>query len=89
MPAFRKPNCLWKITGWTVLFIVISMLLTYKVGELGGLLGATMTLLVSVSFSWYLMDRYGDLLFTHKDYQPNEEFIKKHENHPFINSINQ
>lgn len=49
-----------------------------------GFIGATIVMLLSIIANWYLVDQFGDSIFTDKDFKPNLTKIKENENKKLI-----
>ena len=84
MPAFQKPNCPIKILLWGVFSGVVSIIIISLAGHFMGFIGATIVMLLSIIANWYLVDQFGDSIFTDKDFKPNLTKIKENENKKLI-----
>lgn len=54
------------------------MLLTKIFSFFGGFLGATIGMLFSLIITWYIIDMYGDTIFTDDKYIKNDDEIEKY-----------
>ncbi|MDP2766874.1 MAG: hypothetical protein Q8O41_05415 [Candidatus Methanoperedens sp.] len=77
MPLFNPPNCVKKITAFIAGSILVAAILVNLVGSVGGLLGASLIMLLSLVAIWYLIDMFGDIIFTHKKCRPNNSEIEE------------
>lgn len=77
MPVFGEPNCMNKMIMYGIGFIALTMLITKIFGFVGGFLGATVGMLLSLIIMWYLIDQFGDTIFTDNKYINSSEKIEQ------------
>ncbi len=84
MPIFKNGiDCSIKIKWWLSISVALAVILIHAMGYFFGLLGATITMLVSLVVVWYIMDNYGDYLFKDKENAPTQNQLNSYKQQPF------
>ncbi len=75
MPMFNSnENCKYKFTLWIFLSSFVSLVIVYLAGEKFRLPGAILAFLVCITVVRYIVDEYGDLIFS-KDYSLKDTLL--------------